>query len=327
MDLIDAIGRWIKTYGAELEDWNLWIDIFVVNQHSEESNEALNFELFANGFEDALKCIGRSIIVLSPWDKPTWMQRAWCLFEFCIIMSCKLEYQFVLPEVDVSNFIKSLGTEGNQYLQLVATLDMANATAYSAYDERHIKQLVKQSLGGFAKLNESVVEAIRKFCVQQSSEALAGMSASDKASSRLLFNTASLLCDVGDHDRALALFQEDLALRAGSAGAAHPSVAAALQGLGVVYSKLGRLEEALHHHRRALAIETAAVGQGRASLGVASALKNIGVICRKQGRLDEALDNYRRALEVRVPAYYQALHESERYRGPRESGARGGRRR
>jgi hypothetical protein len=47
------------------------------DQNSEE--QASNFQMFSDGFQQALQDIGRAVFVLSPWNKPEWIFRIWCL--------------------------------------------------------------------------------------------------------------------------------------------------------------------------------------------------------------------------------------------------------
>ena len=199
-DLVAAIKAWRKQQPRNsIADLFLWIDIFVVNQHIDPpkilntEEEERNFKTFSDGFQEALKGIGRAIIVLSPWNRPEWMFRIWCLFEFCIMEMFQIQYEFVMPPEQERSFIHSLEEEGNTFLNMVSTLNMEHAEAQSDYDKVQIKKLVVDKLGGFSKLNESAVGAVRRFCIQTCMSALSTMTEEKKASSKLLENSALLL--------------------------------------------------------------------------------------------------------------------------------------
>ena len=126
-----------------------------------------NFKVFTREFEGVLLEIGHALVVLSPWDRQHWIFRIWCLFEFYVIMTFGIRYEFVLPKQPEQNsdFVKSLGEEGNKFLALVSQLDMEKADASRDYDKKQIKTLVLKGLGGYSRLNESVIGAIWQFSV------------------------------------------------------------------------------------------------------------------------------------------------------------------
>jgi len=115
-DLVAAIESFLKEQTLiSVPDWYFWIDIFVVPQHVDPpenqtgEEQAINFQIFSDGFQLALQDIGRALIVLSPWNKPDWMFRIWCLFEFYVMTKFNVPYEFVLPQEQNSSFIQKNG--------------------------------------------------------------------------------------------------------------------------------------------------------------------------------------------------------------------------
>ena len=170
-DLIDSLGASLEQQQAPAEGWFLWIDIFVVCQWVDPPKAgdsvaaAQNFKVFSQAFLDVLKEIGRAVFILSPWDRPVWMMRVWCLFEFYVVWLHGLQFEFIMPPSQHKRFLVSLGEEQSDFLGLVSKMDIEKASAFSKYDEDQIKNLVRTDLGGFAKLNESVICAVREFCI------------------------------------------------------------------------------------------------------------------------------------------------------------------
>lgn len=80
-------------------------------------------------------------------------------------------------------------------------------------------------------------------------------------------------------------------------------LAAAHNNLGIAYEAQDAYEEALHHHRQALAHKRS-LGD---SLEVANTFTNIGVVLDKRGQYSEALEQYYRALRI-----YETLDDSSR---------------
>lgn len=55
------------------KDAIVWLDIFSHNQHENKSQST-------RPFETAVKEIGHTVMVLSPWNDPIPLKRAWCLY-------------------------------------------------------------------------------------------------------------------------------------------------------------------------------------------------------------------------------------------------------
>jgi tetratricopeptide (TPR) repeat protein len=290
-------------------DWYFWIDIFVVPQHVDPpenqtgEEQAINFQIFSDGFQLALQDIGRALIVLSPWNKPdsSWMFRIWCLFEFYVMMKFNVPYEFVLPQEQNSSFIRKMGEEGNDFLLMVSTLDMEKAEAFSKYDKIQIQQLVRNDLGGFSKLNERVIAAIRDFCIKKSIFAVRNMTEEEKASNNLLDNSGLMLQDVGDLETALQFFSEALQLKIKRLGPSNVNVAGTHNNIGEVYRHLGDYEKALFHFNKALSIFIPSLGCSH--VNVADTKQNIGLVYGKLGNNTKQLQLDREAHSI----YLQAL--------------------
>ena len=139
IELVAAVKKVVVKKGLSFQATYLWIDIFVVNQHLEISD----FKYWTSNFEGSLVQIGHAIIVLSPWRKPMWVERAWCLFEYLTICHCRIEHDFSFPMEDEVDFIKCL-EGGGGILEAVAAINMENAVAYNKRDEEGIKEFVKE---------------------------------------------------------------------------------------------------------------------------------------------------------------------------------------
>ena len=54
-----------------------WVDVLTVDQHSAQ---ILPQEWWGTTFRDAICRMSHTVMVLSPWDKPKPLTRAWCLW-------------------------------------------------------------------------------------------------------------------------------------------------------------------------------------------------------------------------------------------------------
>eukprot|EP00292_Cryptomonas_paramecium_P003867 CAMPEP_0113728054 /NCGR_PEP_ID=MMETSP0038_2-20120614/41626_1 /TAXON_ID=2898 /ORGANISM="Cryptomonas paramecium" /LENGTH=749 /DNA_ID=CAMNT_0000659433 /DNA_START=120 /DNA_END=2366 /DNA_ORIENTATION=+ /assembly_acc=CAM_ASM_000170 len=297
-ELVPALSKWVESEegGAEGERC-LWIDILVVNQHSSGvlSDEA-NFRAFASGFEGVLQGIGRAVIVLSPWERPAWMGRAWCLFEYHVMMARGVRHSFVLPPGDEERFVQHLEEEGCLFLDVVSRLDMAEATAFSEFDEANIKRMVIEELGGFAPLNTAVIGSLREFVLETGLKAKGRMG----EDSEIDFNLARLCDDLGLYEKSLELYEEELERRIKTFGNSHVEVAMTYNNMAGVYQKLGQLDKALETYEKALEIYIPALGNSHTS--VANTYNNMGVVYEKLGQYEKALEMYQKDLEITIAA-------------------------
>ena len=301
-DLIDSLCASLEQQRAPPEGWFLWIDIFVVCQWVDPPKArdsvaaAQNFKIFSQAFLNVLKEIGRAVFILSPWDRPVWMERVWCLFEFYVVWLHQLQFEFIMPPSQSKRFLVSLGEEQSDFLNLVSRMDIQKASAYSQYDEDQIKGLVQTDLGGFSKLNESVICAVRDFCVETSKSALHAMSEEEKSCNSLLENTGDLLSILGDSNTALEYLLEAQKIKESRSGTEDPSLGHTYKLLGVVSMDLGKLEESLKYHQKSLEIDSRCFGTGHVS--VADTYVNMGAVYGQQGNNEKALFHFQNALEI-----------------------------
>jgi len=115
---------------------------------------------------------------------------------------------------------------------------------------------------------------------------------------RLLNNEATLAYSAGDYDAAARGFERTAELRESLQGPEHPDVAAAHSNLGLVLTRLGRLDDALAHHAHARASWEASLGPSHPMVAVS--VHNRALVFEQMKRLDEAAAEYERAIELRI---------------------------
>ncbi len=104
----------------------------------------------------------------------------------------------------------------------------------------------------------------------------------------------NLAADSGDSHKALAYYEESLAIRDSLAPDSLP-VAGSLANLGLLYWRLGDLAKAEQHSRRGLTI---GLKLAPASVAVAANLNNLGMVSWQSGDLQSADVYYRKAIDV-----------------------------
>eukprot|EP00292_Cryptomonas_paramecium_P001841 CAMPEP_0113676228 /NCGR_PEP_ID=MMETSP0038_2-20120614/8518_1 /TAXON_ID=2898 /ORGANISM="Cryptomonas paramecium" /LENGTH=957 /DNA_ID=CAMNT_0000593217 /DNA_START=1221 /DNA_END=4094 /DNA_ORIENTATION=- /assembly_acc=CAM_ASM_000170 len=290
-DLVAAVEEYAAEHPrSDGRDYFLWIDIFVVNQHSGISD----FVYWSEGFKRALRSISRAVIVLSPWEQPLWVGRSWCLFEFFVMISLKLEYEFVFSEREKGEFVRSLADDGNRFLLIASKIDIAKAEAFSQDDRDRINRMVRDEMG-FSALNALVIGSVREFVLETGLKARGGIG----EDSNINFHLADLCEDLGLYEKSLELYEEELARRIKRFAPA-VSVARTYCNMGVVYQRLGQYEKALEMYQKDLEITIPALGNSHVS--VAGTYNNMGNVYESLGQYEKALEMYEKDLEIKIAA-------------------------
>ena len=116
-------------------------------------------ESLANEFGPRVVQIGRLLPMLTPWDDPIYVKRAWCLFELftAIQHHGEVEIAIVLPPSERSDFEAALSDGGYGQLETVLSeIDSAAAEASEHADLEAIHQYVETLPGGFDALDTAV---------------------------------------------------------------------------------------------------------------------------------------------------------------------------
>lgn len=119
---------------------------------------------------------------------------------------------------------------------------------------------------------------------------------SPEAGWRALLEEGAAAVRAGDLARARELFERAAAAEGADDPQAHLRRAAALNNLGYVLHRLGRLEEAEAAYREALELRRAVTGED--DPGIARILQNLAEVARSRGQTERAEELHRRALEL-----------------------------
>ena len=66
-----------------------WFDPCVNNQWTASTK---SFDWWANTFRTAVNKIGHTVAIFTPWNKPTYLTRAWCLFELSCSKTISVQF-------------------------------------------------------------------------------------------------------------------------------------------------------------------------------------------------------------------------------------------
>jgi hypothetical protein len=143
-DLLSALRKWLDSLSdaERAQQWFFWIDIFVCNQEDSTPKE---FDWWKQTFNQSVESIGRTVIVMTPWKKPTYIERAWCLFEFYTTLKCCIPYDVTMSAEDQRVFMEDL-KKGNDVVSHILSIDIDRASAKYQKDKDNIMKCMEVTL-------------------------------------------------------------------------------------------------------------------------------------------------------------------------------------
>ena len=177
----------------------LWFDICTVNQHKSETRD---FVWWQTTFQDAVREIGCTVLVLSPWERPIPLTRSWCIWEVFSTLVTGANLEVVMS--DTARYLDVLQTDFERIMKELCQLDAEHAKAGKPKEEEQIKDAILQH-GGFAEVNSRCQMGI------QGALADIARNAVTEDSFELMDGLGQLLAGQAKYDEALTWYEKALA--------------------------------------------------------------------------------------------------------------------
>ena len=163
-------------------------------------------------FQNAVKEIGRVVVILHPWENPIPFTRAWCLWEIYRAISLLEEdkLQIVMSSTTEKAFVNGLTKKPSEYLQLLANIDVEKSKAFVAADKDRIFAEVRAMDGGFHKVNALICSKMRTLVVKVFKDAIDSETKLTKTLVDKKRAYGDILTKQQDLDNALLVFKECL---------------------------------------------------------------------------------------------------------------------
>ena len=181
----------IEQHSKADPDAYYWFDLFTNDQNAVMSKD---FEWFCTTFRESIRSIGHVLLVLSPWNDPLPIRRAWCLFEIAnTLKETDIQFSIYLPTSEVDGMSRAVTEESDTLVDALAKIQAEKAEAKVIEDRDRIFEVIEQTQGGFYRVNEQVKKGLRDWYVQQMRELL------DKRSTEieLIMTVASVMLSFG----------------------------------------------------------------------------------------------------------------------------------
>lgn len=189
-DLLSALRNWLDSLPDEQRvlPWFFWIDVLVCNQ---EVSGPKDFDWWRKTFKHSVETIGHTVIVMTPWKNPTYIQRAWCLFEFYTTLKCGIPYDITMSAQDQTSFMEELKS-GKDVFSHIAQIDIGLAEAKFQTDKDNIMKCMEDLDGGRERVDSLILHSIREWIQKQMVAVLSKMPEQDRVFSNVQISCAHM---------------------------------------------------------------------------------------------------------------------------------------
>jgi len=181
--LVSALEEFERTNKSLERPFIYFLDYCTVNQHITSP------DLKVKDVENCIKSCNATVLVLSPWSDPIPLTRSWCILEIMYAILAKTQIEVVLPPAESEELRRSHLTS---VAKVLSKIDSAKAEASIEADQRDIKKVITDKLGGFLKVNDAVLKELRKWLDTTVEKILANWLDKKGQSYRAFLNNAAL---------------------------------------------------------------------------------------------------------------------------------------
>ena len=288
LDVVDTL----QYHFRDNPDTIIWFDLYSNNQHSAPD---LDFHWWSTTFKSAIEQFNHTVLILSPWNDPVPLTRAWCLFEIYCTAACKCRFDVAISPSDQKALIEATSKDATESINvMLATVDTRKSEAWNPADKNRIFDAVERTVG-FDGINKLVFERLRDWVIDTAKDALGNCSnAIDRA--RVQHSLGVLYKDQGRYQIAEQYLKDSMKFFIELLGEEHPYKLVSYDRLVSLYLAMGRYDEALPLSTEWLALSNKELGEKHQS--TITSMHNLALTYYKMGRYDEAFTLYTKCLAV-----------------------------
>ncbi|KAJ3035325.1 hypothetical protein HDV00_004053 [Rhizophlyctis rosea] len=159
LDLVDAVERFF--HDQNVSDPIIWIDIFSLPQHGRADVEA---SWLKEMFTKAISRMEGVVMVMSPWNNPSTLTRAWCVFELWV-GTTESTFNIAIPPAESEFFAMSVIGDMEFFASTIRSINSENCTATKLKDLTAIRQAIRETIG-FPALDRQVRRVLIEWMVK-----------------------------------------------------------------------------------------------------------------------------------------------------------------
>ena len=244
----------MEQYASKDPDAYFWFDLFTNDQNKVGEKD---FNWFSFTFLNSIKNIGKVLLILSPWDDPIPIKRAWCLYEiFQALEENSVEFTIDLPQSQVEELKAAVTEDSDCVIQALSDIQAENAEAAVNSDREMIFKVIQESDGGFSHVNQNVKRGLRSWYINQ----LQLLAKQDPYNDRFHIHTAIVMHEFGFLDDSLKYYTDVLSKRPADEQE-EETVADIYDNMAIVISDKGEPDKALEYNNKSLSIKLNTLGE------------------------------------------------------------------
>jgi tetratricopeptide (TPR) repeat protein len=154
----------LKDYFEETPDIFIWFDVMSNNQH-EATNRT--FEWWINSFKSAIKEIGRTVMVLTPYNDPIPLTRGWCIWELYCTIDTQTTFEVAMSSASEEAFINDVESNPTDAINsMIAKIHCDRSKCSEENDQVQIHTAIMQTVG-FTALDARIFERMRNWIIDK----------------------------------------------------------------------------------------------------------------------------------------------------------------
>ena len=242
LDVVDSLSYHFRdrlnSNNSNEDEVIIWIDIFSNNQHKAVD---LDFNYWATTFMLAIQKFSHTVMILSPWNDPIPLTRAWCLWELYCTVNTHSKFDIAMTKESYKQFVRDILNDADGEInKMLATIDVERSQCFYQSDQERIFDVIKKDVG-FSQLNSLVFERLRNWVIETFENKLKDPDVSRDP--RYLNATATLYANQGIYDKAEIFYEKCLKLSIEVLGDSHPDLLNTMNNLALLYHNQGKYNQ------------------------------------------------------------------------------------
>ncbi len=289
LNVVDSLQYHLR----DTPDAVIWFDIFSINKHSNVGE--MPYEWYSTTIMSAIKKIGHTIMVMSPWNDHLPNTRTWCIFEAYCTRVGKCKFEIALNANDKDQLIKDMEDNPNTE-EMIGEINFEKSQCESREDREMMLEVIKETVG-LHSANEIVLDLLRKWLIDMARDELEKPSDDEGRIWKLLHMLGMQFQGQNNLELSKQLLEKCYQQQKDTLGPTHPNTLSTLHNLADLYCKMEMYDKAKN------ALEDVFL-QRKATLGLShhdtiGTLHNLAAIHLIQRDYDEAKRIYQKVLQIR----------------------------
>ena len=168
LDLVKALEAFFAHKGGVVI---IWLDLFSTSQHSTFSKPP---EWWQQTFISAIGRMGQMVMVMTPWDNPICLTRAWCLIELYACRRSGSRFGVAFAPAERVRFLEQITQRPAAFYDMLGKVNTAKSECSRDSDRERIFAAVRGLDGGFSALDRGVLSTMTEWLERQLEEEVAG---------------------------------------------------------------------------------------------------------------------------------------------------------